>query len=103
MRVRYSFACKLRDYPDSVEKKEAFACFYVLGQFEETTENEVKSTWSSSRPIDQLQGDVARNVTAPTERRKTPEFPRIKPPPPKIKPVDNSKEMKPPPPHHEGS
>ena len=61
----------------------------------------MKSVWSASRPIDQLQGDVAPNVTTQAGKWKPPEFPRIKPPPPKVKTIDNSKEMKPPPPQQD--
>lgn len=70
----------------------------MAGQFEETTEYEVKSTWSASRPINQLREDIGYNMTLQTdENRKPPKLPRIKPPPPKVETIDNSKEMKPPP------
>ena len=62
--------------------------FTMTGQFEETTELEVKSTWSLSRPLDQL-----KDAEESAVEKKPPEFPRIHPPPPKVKTVDNSKDI----------
>ena len=69
--------------------------FTMTGQFEETTEFEVKSTWSASQPIDQL-SDL-KLAEQGLQEKTPPELPRIRPPPPKIKTVDNTNEMKPPP------
>lgn len=67
--------------------------FTMVGQFEESTENEVKSTWYPSKPIDQM-GDALANLTAQADQGGKPvEFPRVLPPPPKVKVIDNSKEM----------
>ena len=74
----------------------------MTGQLEEITEYEVKSTWSASKPIEQLQQDLGLNTTAVTGEGKPPVFPRIKPSPPKVDTIDNSKEMKPPPPQPVG-
>ena len=94
-------------YPESktlidILTNEDLYTFTMTGQFEETTEYEVKSTWSASKPIGQLQEDVGLNATFQTEGSNNPELPRIKPPPPEVETIDNSKEMKPPPPRPVG-
>ena len=96
MRQRYPTARKLIN----ILTNDDLYTFAITGQFEETTEYEVKSTWSTSKPIEQLQEDVGLNATLAlvADENKPPEFPRIKRPPPKVETIDNSKEMKPPPP-----
>ena len=100
MKQRYPTTRNLID----ILTNEDLYTFTMTGQFEETTEYEAKSTWSASRPIEQLQEDVGLNATLAlvADENKPPEFPRIKPPPPKVETIDNSKEIKPPPPQPVG-
>jgi len=93
LRQRYSYS---QYFIDQLTNKDLYA-FTMEGQFEESTENEVKSTWYPSRPIDQME-DVLANITAQADQGGKPvEFPRVLPPPPKVRIIDNSKEMKTPP------
>ena len=79
-------------YIDELTKKDLYA-FTMVGQFEETTENEIKSYWYPSRPIDEME-DAITNLTAQADQTETfPELPRIFPPPPVVKVIDNSNEI----------
>ena len=100
MRQRYPTARKLID----ILTNDDLYTFAITGQFEETTEYEVKSTWSASKLTEQLQEDVGLNaiLALVADENKPPEFPRIKPPPPKVETIDNSKEMKSSPPEPVG-
>ncbi|KAJ7370005.1 hypothetical protein OS493_034737 [Desmophyllum pertusum] len=83
-------------YIDQLLNKDLYA-FTMEGQFEESTENEIKSYWYPSKPIDQM-GDALANLTAQADQAmKNPKFPRIRPEAPKVKTIDNSKEMNAPP------
>ena len=83
-------------YIDQLVNKDLYA-FTMAGQFEETTENEIKSYWYPSRPIDEMADAIANLTALQDQANKFPEFPRIRPPPPEVKPIDNRKEMKVPP------
>ena len=81
---------------DQLINKDMYA-FTMAGQFEESTENEIKSYWYPSRPISEMQDAVA-NLTAMRDQAEAfPEFPRIRPAPPEVKPIDNSEETRVPP------
>ena len=83
-------------YIDQLVNKDLYA-FTLAGQFEETTENEIKSYWYPSRPISEM-SDAMANLTALQDQvNKFPDFPRIRPPLPEVKLIDNSKDMKVPP------
>ena len=93
LRQHYPYA---QYFIDQLLDKDLYA-FTMAGQFEDSTENEVKSRWYPSRPIGEM-SDVLENVTAHADQGgKSVEFPRVLPPPPKIKIIDNTKEMKTPP------
>lgn len=74
--------------------------FTMAGQFEESTENEVKSIWHPSRPINEMQDAIANMTAQADQGGKAMEFPRVMPPPPEVQIIDNKKEMKPPPVKH---
>ena len=83
-------------YIDKLTDEDLYV-FTMTGQFEETTEYEVQSTWSPSRPLDQLK-DAEKKLKEKDEAQPKPlQLPRTYPPPPKVKPVNNAKEMKVPP------
>lgn len=89
LKQRYPYA---KYYIDRLTNKDLYA-FTMVGQFEETTENEIKSYWYPSRPIDEMEDAIA-NMTAQADQAETfPELPRILPPPPEVKIIDNSKEI----------
>lgn len=93
MKQRYPYA---QLYIDQLTNKDFYA-FTLEGQFEDTTENEIKSYWYPSRPIDEME-DAMTNLTAQADQaEKFTGFPRIYPPTPKVKIIDNSKELKVPP------
>lgn len=67
--------------------------FTMEGQFEEITENEIKSKWYPSRPISEM-NDALANLTAMQDQgEKFPLFPRIYPEGPAVKIIDNSKDI----------
>lgn len=67
--------------------------FTMEGQFEEITENEIKSKWYPSRPISEM-NDALANLTAMQDQgEKFPLFPRINPEGPAVKIIDNSKDI----------
>ncbi|XP_067021981.1 uncharacterized protein [Acropora muricata] len=73
-----------------------FYAFTLTGQFEESTEIEVKSTWFPSRPIEEMEAAVANSTLLTDQATEPIEFPRVLPAPPKVKIIDNKKEAKPP-------
>ena len=96
LRQHYPYA---QYFIDQLINKELYA-FTMAGQFEESTENEVKSKWYPSKPIGEMK-DALENIRAQADQGGKPvEFPRVLPPPPKIKIIDNSVEMKTPPAKH---
>ena len=90
LKQQYPYA---QDVIDQLTNKDLYA-FTMEGQFEETTENEIKSKWYPSRPISEMD-DALANLTAMNDQaKKIPEFPRLRPQAPKVKTIDNSKEVK---------
>ena len=82
----------------SAEKKKDFYAFTMEGQFEDTTENEIKSYWYPTKPIVEMEEEEMANLTAQADQvQKFSGFPRIFPPAPKVKIIDNSMEMEIPP------
>ncbi|KAL9960098.1 hypothetical protein ACROYT_G033504 [Oculina patagonica] len=89
LKQRHPYA---QSYIDELTNKDLYA-FTMIGQFEETTENEIKSYWKPSRPIEEM-ADAMANLTAQADQAETfPGLPRIFPPPPEVKIIDNSKEI----------
>ena len=88
----------LQYYIDALTNEDLYV-FTMTGQFEEVTEYKIQSKWEPSRPIDQLQerDEHLAKKQKDEEQNKPPELPRTYPPPPKVKTVDNSNEMKAPP------
>lgn len=96
LRQHYPYA---QYFIDQLLNKDLYS-FTMAGQFEESTEKEVKSTWHPSRPVDEMQDAIA-NMTAQADQGGKPvKFPRVLPPPPKVQIIDNKKEMKAPPVKH---
>ena len=93
MKQNYPYA---NYFIDQLTNKDLYA-FTMAGQFEETTENEIKSYWYPSRPIGEMEDAIANLTLMADQGEKFPEFPRIRPPPPNVKTIDNSKETKAPP------
>ena len=93
MKQNYPYA---NYFIDQLTNKDLYA-FTMAGQFEETTENEIKSYWYPSRPIGEMEDAIANLTLMADQGEKFPEFPRIRPPPPNVKTIGNSKETKVPP------
>lgn len=94
MKQRYPYA---QLYIDQLTNKDFYA-FTMEGQFEDTTENEIKSYWYPSRPIEEMEEEEMGNLTAQADQAENfSGFLRIFPPAPKVKIIDNSKEMEIPP------
>lgn len=94
MKQRYPYA---QFYIDQLTNKDFYA-FTLEGQFEDTTENEIKSYWYPSRPIEEMEEEEMANLTVQADQaEKFSGFQRIFPPAPKVKIIDNSKEMEIPP------
>ena len=93
MKQNYPYA---NYFIDQLTNKDLYA-FTMAGQFEETTENEIKSYWYPSRPIGEMEDAITNLTLMADQGEKFPEFPRIRPPPPNVKTIDNSKETKIPP------
>ena len=84
---------------DQLINKNLYA-FTMAGQFEESTENEIKSTWYPSKSLDKIEDALAKMRAQADQGGKPVEFPRILPAPPRVQVIDNSKEMKAPPAKH---
>ena len=83
-------------YIDQLTNKDLYA-FTMTGQFEESTENEIKSYWYPSRPIEEMADAIANLTLMADQGEKFPEFPPVRPPPPKVNTIDNTKETQVPP------
>lgn len=94
MKQHYPYA---QYFIDQLINKDLYS-FTMVGQFEESTEIEVKSYWYPSKSLDQMTHDAPKKTKDKANKSGKPvEFPRVLPAPPKVQTIDNSKEMKAPP------